>query len=144
MSYQACVDAWLGDDMFAKAADVLPNEAFREPYEIQASGSGVDDSDQSRSDMRRAVRRARDLGVDAVLERAWAMERALGGAIIVLGINDGQAMSARSISRASSPAVSSTARSSSRSRSPPRPTTPQRRARPRRSSASRNSGDSPR
>jgi len=90
LSYFELIEMWLGDDLFTRAVETLPGEAFREGYELS-----IADDEDPEGELKHIVEsKLRDLQVDQVLERAWQVERALGGAAVLLGVDDGQPLSA--------------------------------------------------
>lgn len=87
LSYQDLLDMWEGDDLAARACDGPPGDAFRQGYEIVIGDEGK--YDKLKEDLEDKLA---ELEVDKIVERAFAMERALGGSAILLGIDDGQDM----------------------------------------------------
>lgn len=83
--YNDLIEMWRGDDLAARAIEGPPADAFRQGYEIVIG-------DESKYDKLKEEleERLTELDVDAIVERAFAMERALGGAAILLGVDDGQ------------------------------------------------------
>jgi phage-related protein (TIGR01555 family) len=87
LTYQQLIDMWLGSDLAKRAVEDPPGEAFRPGYEIVIADEG------KHGDLKEKIEgRLRDLRVDQALERAWQVERALGGAAVLLGVDDGQSL----------------------------------------------------
>jgi phage-related protein (TIGR01555 family) len=78
------VELWRKDDLVKKAVQSKPEECFREGYDLVIPDEG---SYKSLKD--KTVRRAQDLRVDDHIQRAMNIERALGGAAVLIGANDG-------------------------------------------------------
>jgi hypothetical protein len=70
------------DDMAARGVDLLPFEAMREGYEIR-----VTDNEKLSEDLEKEHER---LYVAEKIKQALTWERLYGGAVILLGVNDGQ------------------------------------------------------
>jgi phage-related protein (TIGR01555 family) len=76
---------WRADDLAARAVEGPPADAFRMGYEIVIGDEG------KYSKLKEDVEdKLVELDVDSIVERAFAMERALGGGAILLGVDDGQ------------------------------------------------------
>lgn len=87
LTYQQLIDMWLGSDLAKRAVEDPPGEAFRPGYEIVIADEG------KHGDLKEKIEtRMRDLRVDQALERAWQVERALGGAAVLLGVRDGMSL----------------------------------------------------
>lgn len=84
-SYQDLIEMWRADDIAARSIEGPPADAFRMGYEIVIGDES--NHDKLKEDVEDKLT---DLDVDCVVERAFAMERALGGAAILLGVDDGQ------------------------------------------------------
>lgn len=83
MTYQDIVELWRGDDIARRAIEAPPNECLREGYELTIADEGQFD------DLKDAVeQKLLDLQVNKILKRAFSMERAFGGAAILLGVKD--------------------------------------------------------
>jgi phage-related protein (TIGR01555 family) len=87
-SYQELIEMWRGDDLVARAVEAPPADSFRQGYEIVIG-------DESKYDRLKEDLEARleELDIDNIVERAFAMERALGGAAILLGVDDNRELS---------------------------------------------------
>ena len=72
-----------GSDLGAKMAFKRPEEYFRRGYDLKAKG--VDASDVSK-----LRKMATDLRLDFMLEKAAKWGRAFGGAVVIVGADDGQ------------------------------------------------------
>lgn len=86
-SYQELVEMWSADDLAARAIEGPPADAFRQGYEIV-----IGDETKYSKLKEDLEEKLEELEVDNIVERAFAMERALGGAAILLGVDDGQDM----------------------------------------------------
>jgi hypothetical protein len=74
------MDLWRGNDIAKKAIEVIPEEMFRQGWDIK-----MDDKEMAEA----LMARCEELAVTAALQRAKQFERAYGGAAIVSTINDG-------------------------------------------------------
>ena len=85
LPYQDLIEMWRADDLAARAIEGPPADAFRQGYEIVIG-------DESKYDKLKeeVEEKLQELEIDSIVERAFAMERALGGAAILLGVDDGQ------------------------------------------------------
>lgn len=84
ISYQDLIEMWRGDDLAARAVEGPPGDAFRQGYEIVIGDESK--YDKLKEDLEDKLV---DLDVDSIIERAFAMERALGGAAVLIGADDG-------------------------------------------------------
>ncbi len=85
LTYQDAIELYRGDDLANRAINFVPEECFREGYEINFGNEGAFDDLKDELDERML-----ELKVDEHLERAMKYERAYGGAAILLGANDGK------------------------------------------------------
>lgn len=85
LGYQELIEMWRADDLAARAIEGPPADAFRQGYEIV-----IGDEGKYRSLKEEVEEKLTELDVDCIVERAFAMERALGGAAVLLGVDDGQ------------------------------------------------------
>lgn len=85
LAYQDLIELWRADDLAARAIEGPPADAFRQGYELVIG-------DESKYDkLKEEVEdKLEELGIDSIIERAFAMERALGGCAILLGVDDGR------------------------------------------------------
>lgn len=83
LSYPEAIALWTGDDIAKRAIESVPNECFREGYEVNFP----DDSAGTQEYVERELKR---LGVDEAIRITHCRERAFGGGGILLGANDGQ------------------------------------------------------
>lgn len=84
-TYQELIEMWRSDDLAARAIEAPPADAFRQGYEIVIGDEGK--YEKLKEDIEAKLE---ELDVDCIVERAFAMERALGGAAILLGVDDGK------------------------------------------------------
>lgn len=83
LTYTEAIDLWSKDDIARRAIQGPVEECFRQGYEITISDEGRFD------DLKEAVEdKLTELKVNHYLERALCMERAVGGAAILVGAND--------------------------------------------------------
>ncbi len=87
LTYEQAVELWRGDDMACRAIETVPNECFRQGYEITIADEG--NFEDLKEEMEE---RMLELEVDAKVKKAMCTARALGGSAILLGINDHRAM----------------------------------------------------
>lgn len=80
---EAAVELWRGDDIAARIIETVPNEMFRQGYEIR-----IEDDSKGLQD--RVLSKLEELGVNAALWDGLCYEGAYGGGAILLGANDGQ------------------------------------------------------
>lgn len=85
LSYQDAIEMWRGDDIAFRAIESVPSECFREGYDVVFP----DGHDKLRRDVNEQLQ---DLGVNDIVEDAMKMERAFGGAAILVGAHDGRAL----------------------------------------------------
>lgn len=76
---------WRGDDLAARAIEGPPADAFRQGYELVFAEEGK--FDKLKEELEEKLTQ---LELDSIIERAFAMERALGGCAILLGVDDGR------------------------------------------------------
>ena len=86
-SYQELIELWVSDDLAARAIEAPPSDAFRQGYELVISDEGK--YDKLKEDLEDKIE---ELDIDCMVERAFHMERALGGAAILLGVDDGKTL----------------------------------------------------
>lgn len=87
-------ELWAQDDISARIVETLPETMLREGYDIlvQPSEEESEEASQDAKAISEAVGAWLDeMEVDPIIEHACNAERALGGAAIVLGVEDGQA-----------------------------------------------------
>lgn len=84
-SYQELIEMWRADDLAARAIESPPADAFRQGYEIVIGDEGKYDKLKEEVE-----EKLEELDVDCIVERLFAMERALGGGAILLGVDDGK------------------------------------------------------
>lgn len=86
-SYNDLVELWRGDDICARVIETLPKEALKKGYELNIS----DEADYG--DLKDQIEQAvDDLEINDTLRTALMFERAYGGAVLLIGANDGQDM----------------------------------------------------
>lgn len=79
---------YYGSDIAAKIVDFRPNEMFRRGYEVRIDDT-EDGEGQDSSIPDELMARARELGLDDKLLEAMKWSRLYGGALVILGLNDG-------------------------------------------------------
>jgi phage-related protein (TIGR01555 family) len=84
-TYQELIEMWRGDDLAARAIEGPPADAFRQGYEIV-----IGDESKYEKLKEEVEEKLEELDVDNMVERLFAMDRALGGAVLLLGADDGQ------------------------------------------------------
>lgn len=85
LSYQETLDLWEKDDMASAAIEMPAKECFREGYEITISDEG------EYEDLKETIEeKLIELDADDAIERAMNLERAFGGAAILIGADDHQ------------------------------------------------------
>jgi uncharacterized protein len=89
LRYQAVVvtdhearELWRGNDIAKKAIEVVPEEMFRQGFDIRLG-------DEGKKVVEEVMSVLEDLDVDVAMERAVQYERAYGGAAILPVVNDG-------------------------------------------------------
>jgi hypothetical protein len=87
-TYQELIEMWRADDLAARAIEGPPADSFRQGYEIVIGDEGK--YDKLKEDLEDKLT---ELDVDCIVERLFAMERALGGAALLLGVDDGRELS---------------------------------------------------
>ncbi len=85
LTYQELIEMWRADDLAARAIEGPPADAFRQGYELVIGDEGKYDKLKEEVE-----EKLQELGIDSIVERAFAMERALGGCAILLGVDDGR------------------------------------------------------
>lgn len=87
ISYQDAILMWRGDDIAARAIETVPNECFRQGYEITIADEG------SFGDLKEQVeQKLSDLRADHFVETAYQYERAYGGGAVLLGVDDNRTL----------------------------------------------------
>jgi len=87
LGYTEIIELWRGDDIAKRAIEFVPNECFREGFEI------VIGEENKHDDLKEQIeQRLKELNVSKIVKRAMCVERALGGSAILLGANDSQAL----------------------------------------------------
>jgi phage-related protein (TIGR01555 family) len=87
LSYQDAIEMYRGDDLAKRAIETVPNECFRQGYEITIADEG------NFEDLKEDVeQKMLDLKVDKVIKQALYYERAYGGSAILLGTNDSRSL----------------------------------------------------
>lgn len=84
LSFDACMDLWQGDDLAARAVEMLPKEALRQGYDVI-----INDEEDAKDRAVEVMDKLRTLGTDDYLEIVGMYERAYGGGLILLGATDG-------------------------------------------------------
>jgi len=96
LSFDQLMHLWLGDDLAARAVEMIPKEALRQGYDVTVADSqegtdedtdGLDPSEAS-AEITDELER---LGANDAIEIAGSYERGYGGGAILIGANDGQA-----------------------------------------------------
>ncbi len=83
LTYQDAIEMWRADDIAKRAIEAPIDECFRQGYELTISDEGkFDDLKESVED------KIEELKLNHCLKRAKYMERALGGAAILIGADD--------------------------------------------------------
>src|SRR5690606_1366134 len=85
-NWQENLELWRGDDLAGRIVETIPNEMMRQGWELCVEGPRGKDIESD------VVSFLEDLDVDSKLWHALCAERALGGAGIVMGVNDLQDM----------------------------------------------------
>jgi phage-related protein (TIGR01555 family) len=81
----AARDLWRGDDLSAKAIEMIPDHALRQGFDIEIAGT------EDAESMSEAIGGAlEDLGAFEALRMAGCYERAYGGGAILVGADDGR------------------------------------------------------
>ena len=87
LSYEEIARLWEQDAIAAKAIEAPGAEAYREGYELTIADEG------SYDDLKESVEEKLEaLELDTSLERAFQLKRAFGGAVVLLGADDGRPM----------------------------------------------------
>lgn len=87
VTHERAEELWRGDDIAARIVETVPSEETREGWELKLGDDGDD------KDSEEAVEHAcRELGVHDIIREARCHARALGGAGVFLGVDDGQAL----------------------------------------------------
>lgn len=84
-TYDELIEMWVGDDIAARAVDTVPTECMREGHELVISDE--DSYDGLKEFVESELER---LQVNYFARRAHALERGLGGSVLLLGVNDGR------------------------------------------------------
>lgn len=84
-TYQELIAMWSDDDLAARAIESPPADAFRQGYELVFADEGKYDKLKEEVE-----EKLEELEVDNLVERLFAMDRALGGGAILLGVDDGK------------------------------------------------------
>lgn len=87
LTYQEKIELWRADDIAARAIEKVPEQCFRQGYEIEMGDEG--EYNDLRLDLEELFR---DLCVDDRIEMAMKQERAFGGSAILLGVDDGRGL----------------------------------------------------
>lgn len=82
LDYQDLRTLYRGDDMAARIVDLLPREAMREGFDVR-----VEEDEDMSEELENELKRVH--ATDRVLE-AVKTQRLFGGAVILLGVNDGE------------------------------------------------------
>jgi len=83
LTYAEAIEIWRADDIAKRAIEAPIDECFRQGYEITISDEGQFD------DLKEAVEdKIEELDLNYCLQRAKCLERALGGAAILIGADD--------------------------------------------------------
>lgn len=85
LAYTDAIDLWRGDDLAARAINSLPEDCFRQGYDISFGREGKFDELKEDLELRMG-----ELKVDELVERLFKYERAFGGGAILLGVDDGR------------------------------------------------------
>lgn len=75
-------DLWRGDDLAGRIVEMIPNEMFRQGWDLCVEGEGGHEIS------RRVKSFIEDLGANDKLRHALCQERALGGSGVVMGTSD--------------------------------------------------------
>ena len=87
LSYAEAIEIWRADDIAKRAIEAPIDECFRQGYEITISDEGKFD------DLKEAVEdKIEELRLNHCIKRAKCMDRALGGAALLIGANDQRAL----------------------------------------------------
>lgn len=78
------------EDIAAKIVDKRPDEAFRKGYTIESKDETEDDGGEKLADLQKEAEDRLD--VDTNIQNAWRWGRCYGGALVLMGVNDGQPM----------------------------------------------------
>lgn len=84
-TYYELIEMWRADDLAARAIEGPPADAFRQGYELIFADEGKYDKLKEEVE-----EKLEELEVDNIVERLFAMDRALGGAVLLLGVDDGK------------------------------------------------------
>lgn len=88
VGWDMAADLWRGDDIAARVIEKIPAEEMRQGFEIQINGH-----DHSKELSERITGVLEDVGLGPAIEEARCYERAYGGGAVLLGANDGGALS---------------------------------------------------
>ena len=88
-SYLDNIEMWRADDVAATAIEKVPEQCFRQGYELEIENEG--DYAKFKEELELTLE---DLGVDEHVQRGMTVERAVGGAALWLGVDDGREFSA--------------------------------------------------
>lgn len=87
VDYRTAIEIWLGDATADKAVTLVPEECFSKGYEIDLGPTSTHDS--LLDDL---LDLNDNINTDAILQRAYELERGLGGSAILMGIRDGRTL----------------------------------------------------
>lgn len=90
ITYQEAILIWSTDDLGRRAIQEPVEDCFRQGYDLDIPDDGGDYTDLKVN----VLARMQELKVDAHVEKAMFMERALGGAAILVGYRDHKPLSA--------------------------------------------------
>jgi phage-related protein (TIGR01555 family) len=83
LTYHEAIEIWRGDDIARRVIEAPITECFRQGYEITISDEGKFD------DLKESIEeKIEELKLNNAIKRAKFVERALGGAAILIGAND--------------------------------------------------------
>lgn len=87
LSYQQKINLWQADDIAARAIEKVPEQCFRQGYEIEMGDEGA--YNEFRLDLEEMFL---ELCVDDRIQTAMMQERAFGGSAIMIGVDDGRSV----------------------------------------------------
>ena len=89
LDFDRLAELWRGDDLAARAVETLPKEGTRQGWDLiipEGEDGPLDEKDR----IAEVIDKLDVLGAEQYLFQALSTERGMGGAAILLGVNDGQ------------------------------------------------------
>ncbi len=91
LSYVECEDLWRGDDMAAKVVEEPAREMTRRWLDVQIENEGEDDVSETKADAELVEKDLKRLKAQGRVREAIMRQRAYGGAVLLVGADDGVA-----------------------------------------------------